>query len=61
MFCKHDWKQLLKTYSPPVNVECKRLSDTIMLSILHGVTEILWECAKCQAIRKERLFGKEYR
>ncbi|RLI55087.1 MAG: hypothetical protein DRP09_11035 [Candidatus Thorarchaeota archaeon] len=61
MFHKHKWIEIARTYSPSIFE--RRLNkvkiDVLTDELSHGVTEILWECAKCQETKKESLLGKE--
>jgi len=59
--CKHQWKEISRTYAEPRSgdVEVIRPSRDFLEKIMFGVTTILWECQKCQELRREELLGKE--
>ncbi len=60
LFHRHDWRLISKTYARPSEcLYCKRVALGFDRQASFGVTEFLWECAKCGAIRKETLLGKE--
>ena len=59
-FHKHNWKEILRTETPPVKIsKAKGSSDNLLERICFGLTTILWECKECQKIRKEEMLGKE--
>ena len=61
--CKHDWKKIKETYAPPFPFSCDSGSGEGLKELMEraacGLTTILWQCSKCQKIRKEEMLGKE--
>lgn len=60
LFCKHEWKEIARTYAPSIGQlrSTKGYASKEFLKSLRGITTILWECQKCQKIRREELLGK---
>ena len=59
--CKHQWKEISRTYAEPQSsgLEIQGRGRKVLEKIIFGVTTILWECQKCQELRREELLGKE--
>ena len=55
----HNWKKIKETYAPPVPINLDQASGILIERLYFGVTTILWECEKCQALKKEEMLGKE--
>lgn len=59
IFHQHNWKEIARTYSQPVNNFSGHVSNSVLGRAMFGVTTILWECQECQEIRKEEMLGKQ--
>ena len=61
MFCKHNWKEIAKTFSGTAKVSniAGGVNPEEIERLVFGVTTIIWECQKCHKLRKEELLGKE--
>jgi len=60
MFCKHQWKEIARTYAEPYLGDIKGwISNGTFERHMFGLTTILWECQICHKIRKEEMLGKE--
>ena len=57
--CKHDWVLCFGCYAPPVPLTFAGAGSRLTEEMLFGVTSLLWECSKCQAVRNERLLGQK--
>ena len=58
----HRWKQVAKTYAPPVRpLVGGSIAANIVEKMMFGVTTILWECedGRCSETRKEEMLGAE--
>ena len=56
----HRWKQIAKTYAPPVRpIVGGTIAANIVEKMMFGVTTILWECEDCSETRKEEMLGAE--
>ena len=60
ILCRHKWKELARTYVPPLpspfDFTCSELMAERLLS---GLTTIVLQCQKCQVTRREECLGKE--
>ena len=55
----HNWKKIKETYAPPVVISFGSAPTSLVEKLYFGITTILWECERCQAIKKEEMLGKE--
>jgi hypothetical protein len=60
IFCEHNWVKIKETYAEPIQEdhEVKGHPSIRMIGLFQGLTTILWECSKCNKIRKEEMLGK---
>jgi len=63
LFCKHQWKEIARTYAPPkdntTKITATGYATDLAKKMLFGVTTIMWECQVCSEIRKEEMLGKK--
>ena len=58
--CQYNWVLCLECYAPPAwGAQFTMASEQLAEEATFGVTSLLWECSKCQAVRNERLLGKK--
>ena len=63
MFCKHDYKEVARTYAQTMEeqgiAEFNRADCEDKKILMHGLTTILYVCEKCNKHKKVEMFGKE--
>jgi hypothetical protein len=61
MFHKHQWKEIERTYAPPLDInEITGAPREEIERMVFGFITILWECQNenCKKLRKEEMIGK---
>ena len=57
LFCSHKWRIIRETHTPRFT-KIPHCSEYMAERMLYGTTTLLWECEKCQKLRKEQLLGE---
>ena len=61
-FCKHDWAEVARTVVSPYLDNFKKArgwgAKGVLERAARGSTTILWQCRKCQKLRKAEMRGQ---